>query len=192
MRNDWDKIKAGFSKSPNEIVITEKSNSTHCNTVLDVVVNNASVIAVNKYLRLLCSGDSKYENILKFNRNFQSVIGENKYAVAHDAFGGMFALTKSGMHYFSPDTLRWENMEIAYEGFIEWISTNDINEFYASFIWDDFDKYVDNIGNESGILMYPFLWAKECDINTSSKKVVPFHELLETNHEFENGFNGVD
>ena len=121
MKSKWNEIKDGFHKSPNKIIVIEKNNSTHCDTVLDIVVNNALIIIVNKYLRLFCSGDGEYENILKFNDKFKNIIGENKYSIAHDVWGGIFALTPSGICYLSPDTLQWEDLDISYEGFIEWI-----------------------------------------------------------------------
>lgn len=190
MINDWNIIKGKFQNSPNRIEIVTIANSPDGNTLLDTVVNNASVIIVNGYLRVLCSGDSDFENIFKFNNKFKHIIGENKYALAHDVFGGIFALTSNGIYYFSPDTLQWEDLEISYDGFMEWISTNDINEFYSSFIWDGFNEYVHNFHNDNGILIYPFLWSKECDVTTSSKKIVPLNELLETNYEFTEGLNG--
>lgn len=188
MKNIWDKIKNDFHKSPNSIKIVEINSDIPCNTALDAVVNNSSIITVNKYLRLLCSGDSDCENIINFNSKFKHVVGENKYAIAHDVWGGIFALTKSGTQYFSPDTLQWEDLGISYEGFLKWISTTDITEFYTSFIWVGFDKYVDAVSSDSGVMIYPFLWAKECDVETSSKKIVPFHELINIVYEVEHGF----
>lgn len=192
MENSWNKIKESFQKSPNKIEILAEKNSSNDNTLLDTVVNNAAVIIVNKYLRILCSGDSDFENIFKFNNKYKHIIGENKYAIAHDAFGGVFALTSFGIHYFSPDTLQWESLEISYGGFLEWISTTDTNEFYSSFLWNGYNEYMENLSSDSGILMYPFLWAKECDVNTSSKKIISFGELLETNLEFTEGFENKE
>lgn len=183
MIKNWNAIREEFNKSPNEILVAGKKYSEECKTTLDVVVNNALLITVNKYLRILCSGDSEYANIFKFNNKFKNIIGENKYAVAHDVFGGIFALTQGGIHYFSPDTLQWEDLGISYEGLIEWFSLKDISDFYESFMWDDFDKIIDDIRVDEGILMYPFLWARACDPQTASKKIVPFHELLQINHE---------
>jgi hypothetical protein len=67
---NWKSIKDGFSSSPNSIVILERTPESHHGSLLDVVVNNASFITVNSNLRLLCSGETEYENILQFNGKF--------------------------------------------------------------------------------------------------------------------------
>lgn len=188
MQNSWNIIEEKLRNSPNNIEIIDNATASNGNTLLDTVVNNADIITVNKYLRILCSGDLDCENIFKFNSRFKHIIGENKYALAHDAFGGIFALTSFGIDYFSPDALQWENLKINYEGFLEWISTTDINEFYSSFLWNGYDEYMENLNNDNGVLMYPFLWAKEFDVSTSSKKIIPLGELLETNLEFTEEF----
>ena len=192
MKLDWNIFQAELLCSPNKIEIFEKASETHYDTVLDIVVNNASLIVVNNYLRLLCSGETEYENILLFNDKFKEFIGEKKYAVAHDVFGGIFAITESGINYFSPDSLNWEDLKISYADFIIWISTQNINEFYESFIWSDSDDYIKNVKPNEGIIIYPFLWSKECDVNTASKTIIPYDELLVTNYEFYKDFNSVD
>ena len=184
MELSWSRLKDGFRNSPNDIEVFEKDNEYHSDSFLDTVVNNASLILVNKYLRILCSGETEYENILLFNSKFKWIIGENKHVVAYDVFGGLFAITENVISYYSPDALNWENLGISYEGFVLWVSTRNTNEFYESFIWEDFDTFVKNVKIDEGIIMYPFLWAKECDVNTSSKRILPYDELLETNNGF--------
>ena len=50
--------------------------------------------------------------------------------------------------------------------------------------WTDWRKDAEAVGFGEGILIYPYLWAKECNIETASKKVVPLKELLGMNEEF--------
>ena len=35
-----------------------------------------------------------------------------------------------------------------------------------------------------GYLIYPFLWSRECDINTADKKPVDYLELINLNFDF--------
>ena len=191
MELTWIEIKSKFDNSPNTIDVFEKKNDEHYNSLLEVVVNNASLIIVNKYLRILCSGDTEFENILQFNSKFKKIIGENKYVVAHDVFGGLFAITETGISYFSPDGLDWEDLEISYDGFIAWISTTNINEFYASFISEDLDTLVNNIKPNQGIHIIPFPWSKEYDVNTASKRIIPYDELLSFNNDISVEFSGT-
>ena len=50
------------------------------------------------------------------------------------------------------------------------------------------EEVINRLQLGQGILMYPFLWAKECDIDAADKKLVPYRELLELNGEFYKSF----
>lgn len=160
MNQKWEFYKEKLADSPNEICIIEKKQNDRClacESVLDTITGNMSVMSVNKYLRLLGTGDSLYENIFDFTNQYREIFGEEKYIVAYDVFGGLFASEKT-IHYFAPDTLQWEDLEINYEEFLNWITEDDITDFYE-----------------------PFLWSKECDLNKAFKKIVPYKDLLVNN-----------
>lgn len=42
----------------------------------------------------------------------------------------------------------------------------------------------ESVALDEGILIYPYLWARECNIETASKKVVPLAEIIAMNEEF--------
>ncbi len=184
MELDWNYFKSKLCNSPNNVQIFEKtelaSDLPRGNTAMEIIANSISFILVNKYLRILGTSDSLHENIFKFTGEFEEVFGERKYIIANDIFGGLFASEKT-IHYFSPDNLQWEDLGVNYEGFINWIAEKDITDFYESFIWDGIDDLVSNVGSEQGIFIYPFLWAKECNVNTAFKKIVPYKDLLVAN-----------
>lgn len=186
MKFDWNYFKDRLADSPNDVQIFEKPavsvGSTESGTVLEVISNNVSYLLVNRYLRILGTSDSPYENVFDFSNEFRDVFGENKYIVAHDAFGGLFASERT-IHYFSPDTLQWEDLGVNYEGFVDWIANEDITEFYEPFLGSGIDDLISRIRTDEGISLYPFLWAKECDVDTASKRIVPFRELLVINAE---------
>ena len=50
--------------------------------------------------------------------------------------------------------------------------------------WNEWEKDCENVSIDDGILLYPFLWAKECDVEAASKKVVPLNEIISINFEF--------
>lgn len=181
---NWNRLKLKLLESPNYVAIFEKhetqNSSNQYKTVLETIANNVSYILVNKYLRILGTSDFLYENLFDFTSEFKEVFGEEKYIIAHDVFGGLFASEKT-IQYFSPDSLKWEDMGVNYEDFINWISHKEINEFYESFLWDGIDEMVTKVGTHEGIFIYPFLWAEECNINTAFKKIVPYRDLLVTN-----------
>ena len=39
-------------------------------------------------------------------------------------------------------------------------------------------KLLQKMKSDEGVFIYPFLWAKECDIITASKKIVPYKDIL--------------
>lgn len=184
MMFNWNYFKEKLVNSPNDVQIFEKAESDKQlvggNTVLETITGNVSFILVNKYLRILGTSDSLYENIFGFTGEFRKVFGEEKYIVAYDVFGGIFA-SEGTIHYFSPDSLQWEDLDVSYEEFINWIANEDITDFYETFMWKDMDELLNRVKTDEGIFIYPFLWAEECDIETAFKKIVPYKDLLVSN-----------
>lgn len=87
--------------------------------------------------------------------------------------------------YYAPDSLRWECLGISYAEFIAWVCSDNLNEYYQSFVWSDFSETEINVQHGDAVLIYPFLWSEECDIETASKTVVPLKELVRLNFENE-------
>ena len=88
---EWNIVKNSFLNSRNSVEIFERENVTEKNnTVMEAIVNNTDSVVINKYLRILGSGQSLYENIFSFNLEAERAFGEKKYIVAYDAFGGLF------------------------------------------------------------------------------------------------------
>ncbi|MBQ6160945.1 MAG: DUF2625 family protein [Oscillospiraceae bacterium] len=185
MNNDWKEIVASFKHSPNKIEIIGEKQVPRGNTLLETIVNHADVIVINKTIRILCSGKSEYENIIEFNNIFHNNIAEEMFVFAHDVFGGLFAFSRTGIQYYAPDTLAWEELEMNLENFLDWLSNVNIFDFYSSFMNAEIEQKLKNLSTHEGILVYPFLWAKECDLSTALIKVVPFIEILKINAEME-------
>ncbi|MCM1534909.1 MAG: DUF2625 domain-containing protein [Clostridium sp.] len=186
MKFDWSYYKNMFMNAQNEICIFERMDMPEdkriYRTAMETVVDHISLITVNKYLRILGTSDSTYESVFGFTKLFKEIYNEEKYIIAHDVFGGLFA-TERTIHYFAPDSLEWEDLEINYEEFIEWAVKGNINEFYQQFLWNGFDEMISKVSPDEGVFVYPFLWAKECDVNTAFKKIVPYRDILVTNYE---------
>ncbi len=119
--------------------------------------------------------------------------------VAIDIIGGIFAMDitrfdpgKKDIWYFAPDTLEWECMEIQYEDFLTWVFRGNTDKFYGAMRWQDWEKDCESVTFYQGILIYPFLWAKECDVETASKKVVPMDEIIQLNFEIRSKISDND
>ncbi len=158
-------------------------------SLLGVIVSKTSGIIIDDWLRVLGKGISEY------NKDTTAVTN-GMLVVAFDVVGGLFALNlerfeeaQSEVWYFAPDTLEWESLDVSYTGFIKWALTGDTDGFYSSMRWDSWEQDCKTIPFEKAMLIYPFLWANECNINTASKKTVSFNELYNLNLENWRKFN---
>lgn len=202
MNKLWNEIKYILKNSTRKVKIinnkvyddTLNNLNIDKNSMLGQVITNTSGIFIDNYIRLFGNGskDVSY-NIYEYNLEFKKYFDDNMIIVADDVFGGLFSVTKekNNILYFAPDTLQWENLEIDYKDFIKYISSEKIDEFYKSYKWSTFQEDIKDIKFNQGILIYPFLWSNECDIEKAKKSIVPFSELVQINMEFREKF-GID
>ena len=201
----WKQIVYILNESDNKIRVDKLDEYNTCmlnkmgideHSALGQVVANTYGITVNGYIRILGSGDgiTSY-NIMDYNIELEKYFDSGKLIVANDIFGGLFAINTENQDYnsgdilyFAPDTLEWENLEITYIELLEFVSSDDINLFYKNFKWSKFEKYIQEVNYNQGILIYPFLWSKECNIEKADKKIVPFSELTLINIDYKNKF----
>lgn len=149
------------------------------------VIENCGGIIVDNWIRLYGCGNL---NVLEKNRNY-NITNEMDIIIAEDVVGGLFGLKDGIIYYFAPDTLIWENLNIYYNQFIHWLINleNDVNLFYKTFRWNNWDYDVKNIDLNSGMSFYPFLFTK-CEINSRSKRVIPMDEIIGINMDMYNKY----
>jgi len=112
--------------------------------------------------------------------------------VAHDAVGGFFALNGGAfdgnpgdVHYLSPHSLQWEDLELGYSDFLSWAIEGDLEDFYADSRWPGWREQVAPLSGDQAILIYPPLWAAEGgDLMDRTRKPVPVIELWGLSHEW--------
>ena len=110
------------------------------------------------------------------------LFGFSTGAFAWDVFGGIFCLHDT-VRYFAPDILDFEDMRISKESWTEWVETENADAFYQSWYWSDLDDELSKLQPHDGFLIYPPLWAKECNIDTASKRAMRFIQIVATNLE---------
>lgn len=203
----WDDIQKMFEESEasiecipgNQTVGTNQVNElmVNYNSVLATIVYTTAGITVNKCIRILGQGNDEIPSICEINEIRDGYPERIKgfLIVATDIFGGMYAMNvtelngKMGMmHYFAPDTLEWEPLDMKYAQFLSWAVDGNTEEFYESMKWSDWEKYADETRFDQGILIYPFLWSKEIKIESATKKIVPFQELINVNMDYRKKF----
>lgn len=198
----WNEIKNILKSSTKNIKILSSiyNNSLNNlnideNSVLGQVIINTGGIFIENYIRLFGSGDKENSyNIYKYNLELKKYFDDNMIIIGNDIFGGLFSLNKekNNILYFAPDILEWEDLDITYKEFIKFVTSERIDEFYKSYKWSTFQEDVKKVKFNEGILIYPFLWSNECNIEKAKKDIVPFFELLQINMEFKKKFEIYD
>lgn len=193
LSNSSNRIQMDFYSGKSSIIDELKINEF---SVLGNIIKHFSSININSYLRLL-GGNNNANNILSFNKEIKLIYPGNKLVVANDIWGGIFAINNGdfdgefrNIWYFAPDELQWINLNINYSQFISWICSDKINIFYKNFIWENMNSIIDNISENQAILIYPFLWSKECNIEKADKSIVNLIELIELNARYQKKFFG--
>ena len=203
MKNIWQEIIDITIKSKRNIKILGGNNNIgkeECErldipseSVLYSVVSNSNGIIVDEWIRIWGQSNSMNEGVFYYNSKFKDYIS-GMFLVASDVVGGLFAINISRFNdnnlvwYFAPDTLEWECLDMMYNEFLAWTFQGNIDEFFNTMRWKNWEKDVESIDNDKAFLIYPFLWAKECDIETASKKIVSIDEIIEMNFEYSQKF----
>ncbi|MCB2357285.1 DUF2625 family protein [Clostridium estertheticum] len=205
----WEELNKIFSDSNKNIKLNMYKTSIGQYTLdmlkitsksaLGSIIFNTSGLTIDNWIRILGSENKENRGILSYNKiNEQGVSNSiNKMLiVGDDVIGGIFALNagkfanKIGdVWYFAPDTLEWESLELKYSEFITWIALGNTDELYSTLKWSKWQDDVSNVKFDEAILVYPFLWSNEIEIEKAEKKLVPVEELLNINLEYSKKFN---
>ena len=203
MKNIWKEIVNIKDKSNRNIFILDgnEGGKKECDilgipheSVLYSVISNSNGIIIDDWIRIWGQSNFKNDGVLYYNSKFKDY-NSGMILVASDVVGGLFAINISRFNennliwYFAPDTLEWECLDMKYNEFLAWTFQGNIDEFYETMRWKNWKKDVKGIEVNKAILIYPFLWAKECDIETASKKIVAIDEVIEMNFEYSKKLN---
>ncbi len=153
--------------------------------VLESIISNCSGICVDNWIRIY--GQSQNFKIEHKMANGMIIIGQ-------DIVGGIFSMNvadENKIYYFAQDNLQWESMDMTYSEFIGWTMMGDTDGFYSTMRWKNWKDDCKEVDFNKMIMLYPFLWAKECNIETASKKTVSSKELMELNLDTALKFDGV-
>ena len=193
----WKQIESMFNKSDKNVqiiyhsVVSEDELRVQLDKVLTSIMVNTAGVAIDNWIRILGHSDENHFGVVSVNEFCK----ENSFfrgllIVAYDAVGGVFAINlerfeegRGNVWYFAPDTLEWEDFEMNYSEFIAWTVQGDTDEFYADMRWKGWEKDCSILEFGKAYLIYPFLWAEECNVEQAVKKVVPLEELVNLNVE---------
>ena len=178
-------------QADNEDVLKDLQVDT--NSTLGCILMHFSSMNVGGYLRILSIENKKEDSdIVFFNGRLREANPCKKLFIANDIWGGLYAISNgdfdgddNNIWYYAPDALAWEDVGMNYDQFLFWACSDKLVGFYRDFLWRDMDQYLQKINMNQGVLIYPFLWSHECNIETADKKIVPLEELLGINADCE-------
>nr|WP_176427530.1 DUF2625 domain-containing protein [Flavobacterium sp. ov086] len=170
-----------------------KTQVTTRSTMGAVVFMTGGILVDNGWIRILGSGNSKFNRTLpdwNKGKSFKE-FGETPpfLLIADDAIGGFYLLNGGGLgtdlgkiYYFSPDNLEYEQLDITYSEFLGFCFNNDLDKFYEGNRWKDWREEVSKLKGDEVFNFYPFLWTAEgSDINKSARKIIPIEEQYSFN-----------
>lgn len=205
-RDLWNEIYDLISASSKEICVFEGTDSVGYaeldkmnllrQSTLGAIVTFSSGISIDNWIRIMGQESLIHKGILSYQGyQKENVAMEKMTIVGQDVVGGIFAINigkyPEGLKkvwYFAPDTLQWECMDMNYAEFVAWAIQGNTDEFYSSMRWNGWKEDCSKAGFDEMILIYPFLWSKECNLETAAKNVVSSDELIRMNSEYAQKF----
>ena len=138
-------------------------------------------IIIDNWIRLYGCGELSI--VLKNEKYNTSNIVD--ILIGEDILGGLFGLKDGYVYYFAPDTNEWENLEVYYTQFIDWLinKIDDVNKFYELYRWNSWKEDCKTLKLTEGYHFYPLLQSK-CDIEKRDRKIVSIDELIRININF--------
>lgn len=203
----WEKILCMIHNSHRKIQIYEEMEDVNppellaldieSKSALGAIVSYTSGICIDNWIRVIGQNSAERKGITLYNEHKKedNTFMDGMLVVAQDIVGGIFAINqkkydngRNKIWYFAPDTLKWECLDVSYFDFFVWLVQGDIDKFYSHMRWDTWEKECQIIDFDKVILIYPFLWSKECDLRSATKKCVPYEELKGINFEYAKKF----
>lgn len=203
----WDKALNLINKSNKEVYVFDGEKNVGIKeteilgldkeSFLSAVILYTSGICIDNWVRIIGQNSFDRRGIVLYNKDSSDKeLMEKLLIVGQDIVGGIFAINngkfKEGINqiwYFAPDTLEWECLDMDYNELLTWVLSENIDKFYANMRWDNWREDCRLVGFDEVILIYPFLWSRECDLRTISKKTVAFEELSSLNFDLAKKIN---
>ena len=207
----WSEITKQILEAKNEVVVLPTIKQKGMDTLSELQISNKSTLGAialesggllidHGWLRILGSGNEKIAgDLLSWNcirKNKIKIPLKGALIIGYDILGGFFAINSGGLgesfkniYYLAPDTLEWEDTGLGYTDFINWSLNGDLELFYETMRWDEWEEEVESLYGEQGISIYPYLWTEQGkDISKCNRKQIPMIEIWEIENEFKNQF----
>jgi len=155
-----------------------------------IIYESGGILVDHGWLRILGSGHPRLPRSLpdwNFERSF-AVSGQRPsfLLIADDVIGGFFAVDGGGLGlvpgkvcYLPPDTLKWENTEKGYSDFLVWCFNGDLQKYYQTERWVDWQKDMQSIRGDEMFGIIPPLCQDGPPIDARTRQVVRAAKIYE-------------
>ena len=190
----WPELSAAIAAARNPVSVLEPAAGTGPGSLAQMSLSARSTLGAlalhtaglsvgQGWLRVLGGAELPLWNGLGDAPRFKGIPGA--LLVGYDAAGGIFAIDGGGLGihpghvcYLAPDSLDWEGLDVGHTAWVHWTLSGDLSEFYASLRWSSWEQELPQLGRDEVVAFFPFLWTKEGEVETASRKTVPIHEHL--------------
>lgn len=193
----------GAASAPVDVLPVDRDAGERCLWMLQLparttlgalALHTGGVVVDHGWLRILGGGDGAsgpLPDIVTANGLTEPVAADSPYLLAAvDVLGGRFVIKgrdaslpgKTGeICYFGPDDLTWEPLGLRHAGWLDFVVSGQLADFYADLRWPGWEDEVSRVPLDSGLLVYPFLGSAEAraDLAATTRTVVPLGDLHE-------------
>ncbi|XVV16630.1 DUF2625 family protein [Actinoplanes sp. CA-131856] len=147
-----------------------------------VVTNSGGLLIDHGWLRVLGGGHDGLPDVAA-----EMTRGAGRLVVAFDVMGGQFAWSgaRPTVHYFGPDDLTWQDLELGYGDWLEAMLAGATTESFAGLRWPGWEAEVAGVALDQGIHTVPPPWTREGkDLSAVSRKPIRLAELVAVHQDF--------
>lgn len=166
-----------------------------------IVFETGGLLIDGGWLRILGSGHARLPRSIPSWNEGRTTLAQGSpppyLLVADDVVGGFFAVNGGGLpggrgavHYFAPDSLEWQDLELGYSEFVVFALSGDLARFYADSRWPGWRAEIDGLPGGSALSIHPFLWAEGPPIAERSRRPVPIAELWSLQQDMRDQLSG--
>ncbi|MGK5683794.1 DUF2625 family protein [Actinoplanes sp. URMC 104] len=187
----WSEISALVAAAPYPVQVlpVDAERAARCLAALQittrswlgaVVAGSGGLVVDHGWLRVLGGGHDGLPDVAT-----ATGVGAGRLIVAFDVMGGQFAWlpaepgARPTVHYFGPEDLAWQDLELGYGDWLEAMLAGAVTGFFEGLRWPGWEGEVAGVALDQGISTLPPPWTREGkDLSKVSRRPIPLAELV--------------